>query len=164
MKILLLNSTYEPLDTVSLERAMILIVSNKVEVLHQHRTKKIRTISTEYPYPEVVRLKVFVRLKRRELSPTKKNIIFRDVCCQYCGSRHHLTIDHVVPKSKGGKDTWTNMVACCHSCNNKKGDKSLEEIGFTLLKEPTRPNTLTFTRDYSKFYEVDSWSDYLFIN
>jgi 5-methylcytosine-specific restriction endonuclease McrA len=163
MKILLLNSTYEPLDIVSMERAMILLVNNKVEVIHQHRTKKIRSVNTEYPYPEVVRLKHFVRLKRKDISPTKKNIILRDGCCQYCGSTHKLTIDHVIPKSKGGKDTWTNLVACCHSCNNKKGDKSVEEIGFVLLNKPTKPHSLKYTRDYSKFFEVNSWEDYLFV-
>lgn len=163
MKILLLNSTYEPLDTVSLERAMILVVSNKVEIIHKHRSKKIHTINTEYPYPEVLRLRSYVRVKRKELSPTKRNIILRDRKCQYCGSTYQLTVDHVIPKSKGGKDTWTNLVACCHSCNNKKSDRSPEEMGWVLMNKPVRPHNLKFTRELSKFYEYDTWSDYLFI-
>ena len=111
------------------------------------------------------RLKFFVYIKRNELAPTKHNIFRRDAnTCQYCGSKKDLTIDHVVPVSKGGKNTWTNMVTACHKCNNKKGDKSLEDIGFTLKSTPRKPGFFNIFHDYYKENSLESWKDYIFIN
>lgn len=163
MNVLLLNASYEPLDTISVERAMILLITEKVELIHAKIGKFIRTITQEFPFPEVVRLKLFVRFNRKELQPTKRNIFDRDLhTCQYCGSTKNLTIDHVLPVSKGGKNTWSNMVTCCFKCNNKKGNQLLDECGMTLKKTPGKPTYIHVIRKYSRENEINSWGDYIF--
>lgn len=165
MKTLLLNGDYTPLSTISVERAMILLMTEKVEILHAKSGKYINTVKDKYPFPEVVRLKFFVYIKNKEIMPTKGNIFRRDGnTCQYCGSKKDLTIDHVVPVSKGGKSTWTNMVTACHKCNNKKGDKSLEEIGYKLHNMPRKPGFLNIFHEYYREHSLESWKDYIFIN
>lgn len=164
MSVLLLNGDYSALDTISVERAMILLLTQKVEILHAKVDKYIRTINEKFPFPEVVKLKFFVYVRRRDLVPTKKNIMQRDKnICQYCGSNKHLTIDHIMPVSRGGMNTWGNMVTACFKCNNKKGNKTPEEAGMKLMSEPKRPTQLHVMKDYSKSNNLDSWSDYIFI-
>lgn len=163
--VLLLNGDFTPLSTISVERAMILLLTEKVEIIHEKIGRYINTVKTKFPFPEVVRLKFFVYIKRRELAPTKHNIFRRDGnTCQYCGSKKDLTIDHIVPVSKGGKNTWTNMVTACHMCNNKKGDKSLEDVGFTLKTTPRKSGHLNSFHDYCKENSLESWKDYIFLN
>jgi 5-methylcytosine-specific restriction endonuclease McrA len=163
MKVLLLNATYEPLSTIKIERAMVLLISQKAEVIHSSEKRVIRTVNKEYPCPEVVRLKSFVRVKFKEIAPSKRNIIDRDGECQYCGSKHRLTIDHVIPTSKGGENTWTNLVACCWDCNNKKGDRTPGEWGHQLKRQPFRPTQLSVIKVYSKENKIPSWENYIFI-
>jgi len=164
-KVLLLNATYEPLDVVDIERAMILYLSNKVDLLHDSDYKKIHTISMDFPYPEVIRLKKYAHIKRRKVVPTKRNILLRDeYTCQYCGSKKNLTIDHVTPISRGGGNTFENMITCCHKCNNKKGDKTPEEAGMELNKIPTHPSFFNQFKIYSSHNEMNSWNNYIFIN
>lgn len=161
--VLLLNGDYTPLETISVERAMVLLIMQKVEVIHAKVNKVIRTIKEEFPFPEVVRLKWFVYIKRRALSPTKKNIFERDNhTCQYCGAVKELTIDHVMPVSRGGENSWKNMVACCWKCNNKKGNKTPEEAGMILKSIPGWPTHLHVLKVYSREQKMDSWNDYIF--
>lgn len=163
MSVLLLNGDYLPLDTISVERAMILVLTQKVEILHAKVDKFIRTVNEKFPFPEVVRLKFYVYVRRREMVPTKKNIMQRDNnTCQYCGSTKHLTIDHVMPVSRGGGNTWTNMTTACFKCNNKKGNKTPEEAGMKLMSDPKRPTRLHVIKDYSKNNNLESWKDYIF--
>lgn len=163
-KVLLLNATYEPLNTIKVERAMVLVINNKVDIVHSNLMHKIRTVNDEYPWPEVVRLKNYVRVKFKDLSPSKKNIIDRDGSCQYCGLTKRLTIDHVIPVSKGGENSWTNMVTCCWDCNNRKGNRSPEEWGVPLIREPFRPTHLSVIKVYSKENKIKSWESYIFLN
>ena len=163
MSVLLLNGDYTALDTISVERAMILLLTQKVEILHAKVDRFIRTINDKFPFPEVVKLKFFVYVRRRELVPTKKNIMQRDKnTCQYCGSTKHLTIDHVMPVSRGGENTWKNMVTACFSCNNKKGCRTPEEAGMKLMSKPGRPTQLHVLKDYSRSNNLESWEDYIF--
>ena len=159
---LLLNATYEPLESISLERALILLFQEKAVLVHAKIDKFVHTISSTFPWPEVVRLCKFVYVKRKPLTPTKKNIFERDGACVYCGSTKHLTIDHVIPVSKGGLNTWKNLVTCCFDCNNKKGDKTLEEVGMNLKKEPGNPTHLHIIKKTAKDKKFDSWKDYIF--
>lgn len=164
-KVLLLNSSYEPIDSLDMERAMILILNNKVEILHINPERKIRTVTVVFPYPEVVRLKKYVHWKRRTMTATKRNILIRDnFTCQYCGSKKNLTIDHILPVSRGGENTWKNMVAACNSCNNVKADRTPEEAGMVLAKKPFIPGVLSPYISYAKHYGMDSWKDYIFMN
>ena len=82
--------------------------------------------------------------------------------CQYCGSTKHLTIDHVMPVSRGGENTWKNMVTACFSCNNKKGCRTPEEAGMKLMSKPGRPTQLHVLKDYSRSNNLESWEDYIF--
>lgn len=165
MKVLLLNATYEPLSTIKIERAMVLLITEKVDVVHSSPNKVVRTVHREYPWPEVLRLKSYVRVKFKELAPSKRNIIDRDEgTCQYCGSKKRLTIDHVLPVSRGGENSWTNMVACCWDCNNKKGNLTPEEWGRPLIRTPFRPTHLSVIKVYSKENRIPSWEDYIFLN
>jgi 5-methylcytosine-specific restriction endonuclease McrA len=125
--ILVLNSTYEPLHFTNWKRAIVLLFKEKA--------KKISD--------RVIRLVNYVRIpftNQNDLYPTRNMIYKRDDYeCQYCGTKHNLTIDHVIPRSKGGGDTWNNLVACCTTCNVKKGSKSLKELGWKLKNKPKAP-------------------------
>lgn len=165
MRTLLLNSSYAPIGTISTERAMILLIGEKVEMVEANKNLFIRTINKSYPIPEIVRLKRFVFIKKKDLMPTKHNIMVRDNhTCGYCGSKRDLTIDHILPSSKGGKDTWKNMVTCCFKCNNKKGDRTPEDAGMTLSIVPSKPTHLHVMRNYSYENGLDSWKDFLYLN
>lgn len=139
---------------------MTLYHLEKAEIIHANDRKKIRTIKTSFPYPEVVRLKRFVPLKIKRMAPTRRNILLRDqFTCQYCGARIELTIDHIIPKSRGGMDTFENLVACCSRCNRTKGDKTPEEAGMKLLSTPNNPSFLALF----KTKVLKSWEPYLFM-
>src|SRR5690242_14551418 len=125
-KVLLLNATYEPLSFVSLKRAVVLLLKEKAEIVETMVERKLRAEQTSFPYPMVIRLISYVPVPRRVSIPlTKRSLFSRDeYACQYCGTTEKpLTIDHVVPQSRGGKTEWTNVVAACESCNRKKGNK-----------------------------------------
>ncbi len=161
--VLLLNVDYTPLDTISVERAMVLYFTQKIEIVHAKVGKFIHTITNTFPFPEVVRLKHFIYLRKKEMSPTKRNIFDRDLhTCQYCGSTKRLTVDHIIPVSKGGQNIWKNMVTCCFSCNNKKGNLMPEEAGMVLKRDPCRPTHIHIIKKYSKENDLTSWSDYIF--
>ena len=158
-KTLLLNSSYEPLAIIDVERAMTLYVSDKVEILHENENKRMRTIKASYPFPEVVRLKKYIPSKRKRMVLTKRNVYLRDnFTCQYCGSTKDLTIDHVIPISNGGLNVFENLVTCCHRCNNKKGSKSLEEAGLKLKEQPFHPSYLILF----KTRMINSWMPYIY--
>jgi 5-methylcytosine-specific restriction endonuclease McrA len=104
---------------------------------------------------------VSVPYKRIMLS--RKNVLRRDrMRCQYCNGRDRLTIDHVMPKSRGGKDTWENLVAACTRCNNRKGNRTPEEANMRLLRKPFRPSHVMFIRDYMGTLD-ETWKPYLFL-
>ncbi|MGB9702325.1 MAG: HNH endonuclease [Candidatus Kapaibacteriota bacterium] len=102
-------------------------------------------------------------MPNRNIDLTRKNIMKRDgMQCQYCGKKHiQLTVDHILPKSRGGKDEWENLVTACYECNNKKGNRTPEEAGMKLLSIPKRPNPLSFIKNNLTARE-NSWKDYLF--
>ena len=162
--VLLLNADFTPLDTISVERALILYFTDKIEIIHAKVNKFIHTITSSCPFPEVVRLKRYIYLHRKEMSPTKKNIFERDLYeCQYCGNTKHLTIDHIVPVSRGGQNTWKNLTTCCFSCNNKKGDRLQEECGMKLKRQPGRPSHLHIIKKFSKDNDLKTWENYIFM-
>ena len=166
-RVLLLNADYTPISTISMERSMILLCGEKVELVEASKSRKIKTIRNAFPYPEIVKLKRYHYIKKKRMMPTKHNIMQRDKHeCQYCGStdRTKLTIDHIVPVSKGGQNTWDNLTTACFRCNNRKGDKSLEESGLKLRKKPAKITHLNAIQYHGAFYEMDSWDQYLFLN
>ncbi|HEC77835.1 MAG TPA: HNH endonuclease [candidate division WOR-3 bacterium] len=161
--VLLLNQNYEPLTVLRVKRAITLLILGKVDLIENVDGKLLHSISLSYPVPSVIRLKYFVRIKRKEISLTKKNIIKRDNHqCQYCGKKTGMmTTDHIIPKALGGADSWENLVCACLDCNNRKGNRSLKEAGMKLIRKPKRPNYFTFVLT-ELGRPKDKWRPFLF--
>jgi 5-methylcytosine-specific restriction endonuclease McrA len=148
----------------NVRKAVVLLWLGKAELVEHREQSALRTITAVYPYPSIVRLFVYVRLPYRKVELSRKNIIRRDNHqCSYCNTRKTpLTIDHVIPKSRGGKDTWENLVTACVKCNNKKGNRTPDEAGMPLARKPFRPNHVTFLRKFAGRIEQE-WEEYLFM-
>ena len=139
--VLVLNGNYEPLNVCNTKRAMGLILAGKVTVMENGRGF-IRTISRTYERPSVIRLMCVVHRPRPRVRLCKREILRRDgYHCQYCGHQtSQLTIDHVVPRYRGGEHSWGNLVAACPQCNRRKGGRRLAEARMTLLRQPFEPH------------------------
>lgn len=147
--VLVLNSSYEPINITNWKRAIVLLLKNKAHMLSKRVIRLVNYIA--------------LPLKKMRVTQPTRNMIYQrdDNKCQYCGSTRHLTIDHVIPRSKGGGDTWENMVVACSSCNMKKGDKYLEHTNMKLTKKPKAPiNAMFLTLEKSKDPE---WTEYVFM-
>ncbi len=142
---LLLNASYEPLKIISWQRAITMFFMGKVEVLDEYE-HDIRSVSLVIKAPAVVRLLRFINIGRKAPPLCRTNILARDSFeCQYCGknlSSKEATLDHVKPRSQGGKTTWDNIVCCCTHCNRKKGGRTPHEARMNLRKKPVRPDWL----------------------
>jgi 5-methylcytosine-specific restriction endonuclease McrA len=138
-KVLVLNASFEPLNLTSWRRAVVLLLKGKAEQL-EHNGKYIYS---NFPSPSVIRLRQYVRVPYKEIPLTRRNILERDRnTCQYCNHRgDQLTLDHVIPRSRGGGDTWENLVAACVRCNVKKGNRTPKEASMILLTQPRRPHS-----------------------
>lgn len=138
--VLLLNATYEPLRVITTRRAVVLILDEKAEVI-EHKDGLFRSASTAMPVPAVIRLRYFVKIPYRARLPlNRKAVVARDGgVCQYGCGRRGDTIDHVVPRSRGGQHRWENVVASCRKCNGKKDDRLLSELGWELARKPFAP-------------------------
>ncbi len=142
--VLVLNASFEPLNITTWQRAAVLMLKGKAESLEEDSSHEIRN---NIKLPTVIRLRYFIKVPYRELALNRKNLIQRDnFCCQYCGYKgENLSIDHVLPRSRGGKDTWENVAAACVSCNMKKGSLTPKEANMTLSKKPHKPmNIMSF--------------------
>lgn len=165
-RVLVLNSSYEAINICSAKRAVVMVLSEKADLVEKSPVK-IRSTLIDMPLPEVIRLRRFIHLPYRPIPFCRKNILLRDNCqCQYCGERNSaedLTLDHVIPISRGGKDTWHNVVTACRRCNNKKGNHYLEEVGMKLLNPPTKPVFPTYLHLVRLMGQKrDVWRKYLF--
>jgi 5-methylcytosine-specific restriction endonuclease McrA len=136
---LLLNATYEPLAVVPIRRAVVLVLARKAVVV-EHGQGEMRSERERVPIPAVIRLTRYVKVPYRRAVPLTRNAILnRDRHrCAYCEGRAS-TVDHVVPRSRGGRHEWANVVAACSRCNNRKGDALLPELGWKLRRRPTEP-------------------------
>lgn len=136
-KVLVLNASYEPLNITSWRRAIVLLLKGKAEQLEHNG----RYIYTDLALPTVIRLRHYVRVPYKEIPLTRRNILDRDShTCQYCGYiGPDLTLDHVVPRSRGGGETWENLVAACVRCNVHKGNRTPKEADMPLTRSPRRP-------------------------
>jgi len=142
-QVLVLNSDFTPLNVTSLQKSVKLVLKGKAEVLKEN-IEKILTTSGEFVRPLIIRLLNYVKFRTKPIKISRHRIYARDNHqCVYCGSKKSLTIDHVIPRSKGGLNTWTNMVTSCFSCNVKKGDKSLEQSKMKLNLQPYEPQFFT---------------------
>jgi 5-methylcytosine-specific restriction endonuclease McrA len=146
--ILVLNSSYEPINITNWKRAVVLLLKEKAQVLSNR----------------VIRLLNYVKLPLSRIvscKPSRSMIYKRDNnTCQYCGAKTRLTIDHVIPRCRGGQDTWENLVVACSTCNTKKGNTLLEQTGMKLARNPMAPyNKMQFTLNDCR---IPEWQEYNF--
>jgi 5-methylcytosine-specific restriction endonuclease McrA len=159
-KVLVLNTTCLPINICSWKRAIVLVIKGKAEGLESGK-KSIN--NGKYFLPLVIKLRDYVPIPYNGVVFTRKNIFLRDnYTCQYCGKTKNLTIDHVIPKSKGGEDVWENVVSCCVRCNNKKGDRMPEEEGMKLMGTPYRPPSSLYLQITRQASVPKSWFTYFF--
>jgi len=163
---LLLSQGYEPIKIISWQRAMTLLTLDKVEVVEEYDTE-IRALSLVINVPAVVRLRKAFRRHAKPVKFSRVNIYARDgYRCQYCGARcsiDELTYDHVIPRSRGGRTTWDNIVSCCYACNAEKANRTPAEARMKLLSTPARPTWLPSVQIRISARSVpDAWRDYVY--
>lgn len=148
-RVLVLNATYEPLNVVSVRRAVLLLLKEKAEIVEATEAW-LHSERLAVPMPLVIRLVYYVRIPRRFSLPlSRRTVLARDhYTCQYCNAqpgKAQLTIDHVLPRSRGGETRWENVVTACAACNRRKGDRTPVEATMPLLRQPRRPRYLALT-------------------
>jgi 5-methylcytosine-specific restriction endonuclease McrA len=163
-QVLILNQNYEPMSVTNAKRAIILIYLGKAEIIERH-DGYIRSVTLAIPLPSIVRLVRYIRVPRKGIILSRKNIIKRDNHqCQYCGATHKpVTVDHIIPKDRGGEDSWENLVCACVKCNVKKGNRTPEEVGMTLTHRPQKPGHLFFIQRFMGITD-ERWKPYLFMD
>ncbi|MFY9265688.1 MAG: HNH endonuclease [Solirubrobacterales bacterium] len=145
-RVLVLNASFEPINVCTVRRAIVLILKEKAEVIDE-TDFELHAEKLSMTRPSVIRLTTYVRIPyqsfRRKI--TRRAVFARDRWeCQYCGKRGSLTVDHIVPRSKGGDTSWENVVACCPGCNRRKGDRSIRQSGMKLRAHPRAPHATIF--------------------
>lgn len=164
--VLVLNASYEPINICAARRAIVLVLKG-LAMPEEENGHFLHAARLAMRVPSVIRLLEYRRIPHQTRALSRKNILLRDRnTCQYCGillSSGELTLDHVVPRSRGGSSTWENLVACCHPCNRRKGNHLLTETDMKLLKEP-RPFTLHTSRHIMRMIGRSDlkWRKYLF--
>jgi 5-methylcytosine-specific restriction endonuclease McrA len=161
-RVLVLNATYEPINVCTVRRAVVLLLKEKAEVVEQTE-RQLHSANATLTRPAVIRLVTYVKVPRdsQRRKITRRAVFARDDwTCQYCGSRTQLTVDHVVPRSKGGGSTWDNIVAACAPCNRRKGDALPRQAGMILARPPRTPNPDIFIQVASPTIPA-TWKQYL---
>lgn len=160
-RVLVLNLDHSPVAVVTVQKALVLTFLDKVMCLSYYDHFGIRTVDRVFKYPAVIRLNEYKNIPYRGVLLNRNNLFKRDKGeCQYCGSKKQLTIDHVVPRSKGGKTNWNNLITACHRCNVQKGDKTPEQVGLTLKNHPFRPSLSYFLTEYAE-RNAEEWVPFL---
>ncbi len=161
-----LNASYEPINVCAARRALVLVLKG-VAMTEEENGHFLHSARVAMRLPSVIRLLEYRRIPHQSRALSRKNILLRDRnTCQYCGvilGSSELTLDHVLPRSRGGLSTWENLVACCHTCNRKKGNRTPTEAAMKLMKEP-RPFNLHTSRHIMRLlgHSDDKWRKYLF--
>ena len=162
-RVLVLNASYEPINVCTVRRAAVLILKNRAEVL-EHGDWSLHAESLTLPRPVVIRLITYVRIPRdaHRRKITRRAVFARDRwTCQYCGhERGSLTVDHVVPRSKGGSSSWDNIVTCCAPCNRRKGDRLPRQANMTPVRKPSAPSSTIFIHVATPSIPA-AWEQYL---
>ncbi len=162
--VLVLNATYEPLNVVNVRRAVVLLLKEKAELL-EAANQYLHSAQYSVPVPLVIRLVYFVRVPRPlTVSLSRRAVMIRDnYTCQYCGAtptKSELTIDHVIPKVRGGETAWENVVCACKCCNLRKGPLTPREAGMRLARKPERPKYLAVMW-LSSAPRKETWQKYI---
>ena len=152
--VLVLNQNYEPLNVCNAGRAIVLIGRGKAEIL-EHGFETIRSPSLTLRLPSVIRLLYLIKRPRPQVRLTRREVFLRDhYTCQYCGKKtHELTLDHVIPRHRGGKHVWGNLVSACKACNRRKAGHTPQEARMRLLRQPLLPR---FSSYYSLYQHLET--------
>ena len=167
MPVLVLNASYEPTNICGARRALVLVLKGIARTEEEHGLT-LHAQRSRIAMPSVIRLLEYRRIPHQTRALSRKNILLRDRnSCQYCGvllPSSELTLDHVIPRSRGGNSTWENLVACCHACNRRKGNRMLHEIDDMVLMRDPRPFSLHTSRQIMRMLGRgdDRWRKYLF--
>ena len=159
---LVLNATYEPINVCTVRRAVVLLLKEKAEVI-EDGDWELRSATRSVTRPVVIRLVSYVRVPRdtHRRKITRRAVFARDDwTCQYCGARSNLTVDHVIPRSKGGSSNWENIVASCAPCNLRKGNALPRQAGMRLQRQPRTPSPNVFIHVASPTIPA-AWQRYL---
>lgn len=165
-RVLVLNASYEPLQIISVRRAIVLLLQEKAELV-EAAEQQLRAYSFSLDMPLVIRLVRYIRIPHRlKLPCSRRGVLARDhETCQYCGiqpGRTNLTIDHVVPRSQGGLTMWENVVTACRDCNRKKGGRTPEEANMLLKTKPRQPQYVAFAL-LGELERHDVWRKYAYL-
>ena len=161
-RVLVLNATFEPINVCTVRRAVVLLLKEKAEVI-EHGDWELRSATRTVTRPVVIRLVSYVRVPRdtHRRKITRRAVFARDDwTCQYCGARSNLTVDHVIPRSKGGASSWDNIVASCAPCNLRKGNALPRQAGMRLQRQPRTPSPHVFIHVASPTIPA-AWLQYL---
>ena len=162
MKTLKLDATYRPIGVVDCLEALVMCIVGKATAVEEYE-EEISSPSITFKIPSVIVLKTVVKFISTGIRPSRNNILWRDKNqCQYCGvieSPRDMTIDHVIPRSRGGENTWSNLVTCCKRCNQKKGNRTPEEANMSLLNKPVKPrnSVLRQISDVQPIWNIYLW-------
>lgn len=180
--VLVLNRHYQPVNITSVRRAFALLYQGVARAIDREfqtfdfeswaalsaeldDEDVVRTVKSVIRVPRVIILQIYDRFPRAKVRFSRQNIYLRDGCtCQYCGnrfSRSDLNLDHVIPRSRGGRTTWDNIVCSCVPCNLRKGGRTPLEAGMALLRTPGRPRWSPFSRDHDGRRTYDDWRPFL---
>lgn len=164
--VLVLNATFEPINVTAVRRALVLLLKGVAQA-EELNSSEVHSSSSALKVPSVIRLLAYRHIPQQTRALSRKNILLRDHnTCQFCGRvfpASELTLDHVLPRSRGGRSSWENLVASCYACNNRKGDRTPEEAGLHLSRRP-RPFTLHTSRQLMRLigHKDEKWRKYLF--
>ena len=164
--VLVLNASYEPINVCAARRALVLVLKG-VASTEETTSQPVHSARRCMQMPSVIRLLEYRRIPHQTRALSRKNILMRDrYTCQYCHKTmpsSEMTLDHVIPRSRSGESAWENLVACCHHCNNRKGNRTPEEAGMKLARAP-RPFSLHTSRHLMRLLgkSDEQWRKYLF--
>ena len=162
----MLNQNYEPLNVCNVRRAFVLLDRGKAEIIENGRGY-LHTTTALFEIPSVIRLIYLIRRPRPQGRLTRRDVFLRDhFMCQYCGKQtRDLTLDHVLPRHRGGAHTWENVVAACKGCNHRKGGRTPEEARLRLLRPPHEPRSDLYSlfTPYLADARNEAWRGYLFL-
>lgn len=164
--VLVLDSGYQPVERTTWQDAIVKVFKGAAEVVEYYADKVVHSASEEWQVPSVIRLVEYLVTNKKKIKFSRANIFARDKGkCQYCGKAEKLntyTMDHVVPRARGGVTKWENIVVCCWDCNQKKSSRTLEQVGMRLRTKPSRPTNLRQQFDWIDKNIPETWRDYLY--
>lgn len=159
--VLVLNADYQAISVCSVRRAFNMVLLEKAETLEFADDRVLRTERKHFNGPSIIRLRRYISIPYKKVSLNRQNIYKRDNHrCVYCGAASDLTLDHVLPRARGGTDSWENLVTACNRCNSQKGNRTPEEAGMRLRSMAYRPSFIMFLREFNGSIR-DTWMPYL---